>query len=91
LKRTLELDAQRLKMVILTHAQRHDLDTEAVVLALAETLGLTAAVLDRQVGHLPFKTRMESFTERAKAVYERTTSAQARILVGNAVRSALRG
>jgi len=91
MKRPFELDVQRLKMAILAHAQRHDLDSEVLVAALADVLGLTAAVLDRQICHLPFETRMETFAEMARAAYDRTTNAAVRASVGTSVRRAFGG
>lgn len=66
MRRSFELDTQRLKLRILKLAHDEDLDSEIVVAALADVLGLTAATLDMQNSPQPIDDRLAAFVERVK-------------------------
>lgn len=58
-------------MAIMRYAEQHDIDSAALMLGMAEVVGITAGLLDKHAGRQSFTERMESFTEHAHAVYRR--------------------
>lgn len=66
MRRTFELDTQRLKLRILKIAHDEDLDSDVLVAALADVLGLTAATLDMKHGPQSLDERLAAFVERVK-------------------------
>jgi len=64
-------DAERAKMAMLQYARANNIDSAPFVAALAEVVGMIAAVLDREAGYQRFDERMAEFTEMARASYLR--------------------
>lgn len=62
---------QTFKRRVLQLAADGDVSSDVVVAAMADTVGLAAAVLDRHTGTRDFDDRMGSFVARAKAAYEK--------------------
>lgn len=58
---------------ILEMARRRDSDSAALVIAMADVLGIIAAVLDRETGYTPLRERLQSFADRAHETYFRRT------------------
>lgn len=69
--RTFEQDAENLKLRILRLAAEEDIDSAVMIAALADVLGLTAAVLDKRAQPVDFDTRMDEIITRAKQQYVR--------------------
>lgn len=65
---------------ILEMARCRRAEPEAVVIALADALAITAAQLDRHGAHVAIRERLESFTERVVETYQRRTLDYARSL-----------
>lgn len=74
MKRTFELEVQQLKLRILRIARDEGLDSDVVVAALADVLGVTAATLDMQVGPHPIEDRLDSFIARVKDQHQSITA-----------------
>lgn len=62
---------QDCKLAVLRHARDHNTDSAALVQALAEVIGMTAAVLDRETGYQNFDERMAEVMEIARATYRK--------------------
>lgn len=71
MSRTHDLAVQDCKLAILRHARDHNVDSAALVQALAEVFGMTAAVLDRETGYQSFDARMAEVMDIARATYRR--------------------
>lgn len=63
---------------VLQAAAAGDVDSAVVVAALADTIGVTAALLDQQTGARSLSDRLDSFVERVRKTYE----AQRRRMMG---------
>lgn len=73
--RTHVLDVEKVKLAILRFVRDNNVDSAALVEAMAEICGMTASALDREIGHQGFDERMAAFTERAQAAYLRHSTA----------------
>ena len=73
--RSIELDAQRVRQRILKMAADGDIDSAVLIAAIADVVGICAAMLERSElpGHQQsFDSRMDSFIERTRQARERT-------------------
>ncbi len=74
MSRTHELNIERVRLDILAYAKRNNLNSDVVIAAMADIVGMSAAILDRETGAVPFDDRMAVFTERARSQYVRVTT-----------------
>lgn len=65
------LAVQDCKLAILRYARDHNTDSAVLVQAMAEMIGMTAAVLDRETSYQNFDERMAEVMEIARATYRR--------------------
>lgn len=77
MRRPFELEAEAFKLAVLRLAAERNVDSEVVVAALADVLGLTAATLDKTRGPVVLDERLDSFLERVRAQHRRTLLAMA--------------
>jgi hypothetical protein len=57
------------KLFILNYAQETDIDSAHLVAALADIIGIIAALADKEAGYETFDARMEEFKKRVREVY----------------------
>lgn len=67
---TQEMQAIQMKEDIIKLARDKDLDSEVVVVAMADVLGLTASMLDRKFGRMSLDDRLHTFNQRVEQAYK---------------------
>ena len=77
MRRSFELDVEAFKLAVLNLARARAADSEVMVAALADVLGVTAAMLDKRLGPMPLDDRLDPFIERVRAQYRRTALSMA--------------
>lgn len=63
------VDVARVRFAILKFAHDSNIDSAVLIQAMAEVIGMTAHVLDRDIGYQNFDERMATFRDHARAWY----------------------
>lgn len=71
-RRNVELEVQTFRERIIRLAAEKDTDSDVVVMAIADILGLTSATLTVRGDGISFENRMAAVYDRAKAMQDRT-------------------
>lgn len=65
------VSVDQVKAALFKYLRDNDVDSAVLMQALAEVVGMTAAILDRDVGRQSFTERMQEFEDVAFTIYRR--------------------